>query len=386
MNNSSNILLLTLVHPDFLPPVYAVAQVLRDEGYNVTILTTDSYVPAEIDLGEHITVRSVGKHHNVGLQQRLLIRTTFTSTAQRLVIDQQPAAIISFCAFTLISGLQIRGKTPVIYHALEIADFLWASLKRSPLSQVNNLLALKRLHKADLLCTPSELRSEWMQKRCKLEFTPHTILNTAYIPKKQAPDSKAVYDTIVPENLRSKKTILYTGAVNHQLCVLELVQAFISINEPDSALLITGIKDNPYCNEIQELVNSSPAADRIKLMPYVTREEMLALQANANIGACLMREDENNEESKMPAPNKVGEYLAKGLYLLSVDNQYMRRFKEENIASLAESPAVEHVGNALRDALSAIEDKNYKGRIQRYVSGFFCMQQQMKPILDFLRR
>ena len=40
---NKKILLLTLVHPDFLPPVYSTGQVLRDLGFDIHILTFDSF-------------------------------------------------------------------------------------------------------------------------------------------------------------------------------------------------------------------------------------------------------------------------------------------------------------------------------------------------------
>ena len=76
--HKGKLLLLTLVHPDFLPPVYACAQVLRDEGYAIHILTFDSFVPANLELGSDITIECVGKHHGIGLKQRLQLRNKYT--------------------------------------------------------------------------------------------------------------------------------------------------------------------------------------------------------------------------------------------------------------------------------------------------------------------
>ena len=41
----NNILFLTLVHPDFLPPVYSMADVLVSKGYNIDIFTFESNAP-----------------------------------------------------------------------------------------------------------------------------------------------------------------------------------------------------------------------------------------------------------------------------------------------------------------------------------------------------
>ena len=379
------ILLLTLVHPDFLPPVYAIGQVLRDLGYNIHILTFDSYVPAELDLGSGMVVESVGKHHGVGLGERLKLRRKYTQRATQLE-REKPVAIISFCAFTFLCGLKIKGKTQLIYHAIEVADFIMPLFLKSPLSHFNNLLALNRVHKADLVATPSVQRSAWLAGRCHLEFMPYTILNTAYIPAKQEDNDYDTFKKIVPAEFLDKKMILYTGAVNAHLCTMELIRAFDIANDDMSVLIITGIKDNAYCNEIKAFAEKCNSVKRIKLLPYVTRAEMLALQANSDIGVCLAREYDDNVESKMMAPNKVGEYLAKGLYLLGINNEYLLPFKMKGIASLAASVEPADISVAIKDALVAVDNKDYKITIGNFVNDYFCMQQQAKPIINYLKK
>jgi len=383
--HNKKILLFTLVHPDFLPPVYAIAQVLRDERYDIHILTFDSFVPANLDIGNNIQVESVGKHHGIGLQQRLQLRNKYTARAGKLA-EEQPAAIMAFCAFSFLCALKVKKNMPVIYHAIEVADFIPSLFMKSPLSHINNWRALQNIYKADLVATPSVQRSAWLAGRSHLNFLPHTILNTAYLSQKDEPGTYSIFKEIVPTALHGKKIILYTGAVNQHLCIMELVQAFELLHDEQSALIITGIKDNPYCNEIKDFVAKSKSGIRIKLFPYITRAEMLALQANAEIGVCLAREYDDNVESKMMAPNKVGEYLSKGLYLLGVNSEYMMPFKIKGIASLTASLSPTDISTALKEALQIVADKTYKTTIRDFVKDYFCMQQQLKPVLDFLKK
>lgn len=381
-----NILLLTLVHPDFLPPVYAVGQVLRDEGYNVHILTFDSFVPAHIDLGENVTVETLGNHHQGSLSQRLALRRKFKQRAAAIVDKDDPVAIISFCPFTLLAGLRVRGNKPLIYHALEIADFWWSTIMRSPLTQINHWATLRRLHRADLVCTPSIQRSAWLAGRCHLNTLPTTVLNAAYMSAAKEADAYSLFAGIVPDALRNKKIVLYNGAVNARLCVLEIVQAFCMLNDANSALVVTGIKDNEYCSEIKQAVATSACADRVLLLPYVTRAEMLALQAHAHIGVSLNRESEEDARTKMIAPNKVGEYYAKGLYLLACNNEYMQIFGMKGIASLAASVSKEDVAIAMKQALEVVGRENARERVMSFVSEYYSMQQQAKPIVQFIKK
>jgi glycosyltransferase involved in cell wall biosynthesis len=381
--DKKKILLLTLVHPDFLPPVYATGQVLRDLGFFVHILTFDSFVPAELDLGENIIVETLGRHYDSNLAGRIRLRKTFTERAKEIV-DEQPVAVISFCPFSFTSGLKIKDGVPLVYLVLEIADFILPIFLNSPLSNLRNLRALKNLHKADFVATPSIQRSAWLAGRCHLGFMPQTILNTAYLPKQPESNYYDTYKNLVPPDFLGKKVILYTGAVNDEHCILELVRAFDLVNDESSALIITGIKDNDYCARVKRLVERSPNEERIKLFPYVSRAEMLSLQANANIGVCLSKEDQGSVRTKMIAPNKVGEYLYRNLFILGLSSEYLRPLEMKGMAALSESPTPVEISKALRRALAAVTRPELKENIGEFVKDFYCMQQQMKPLIYYL--
>ncbi len=381
--NNGKILLLTLVHPDFLPPVYAVAQVLRDQGYSIHILTFDSFVPAELDLGSNIELESVGPHYKVNTIKRMKLRNNFLIRAKEIT-QENPSLIITFCPFSFNCGLIIKNKIPLIYIALEISDFVLPDFLKSPLSFYRNLRTFQKIHMADLVATPSLQRSAWLAGRCKLNFLPYTILNTAYLSDHKQENSLDIFRELVPEDFWNKKIILYTGAVNFQQCTMELVEAFELTNDENSALIITGIKDNDYSFQIKEKVDKSKKRDKIKLFPYVTRKQMLALQTNASIGVYLSKEYYNKVQSKMIAPNKVGEYMEKGLFLLGINNDYLKNFEMIGIASLSTSTKPTDIAIAINNALIAVENKEYKEKIKTFVANHFCMQKQLTPVLDFL--
>lgn len=380
------LLFLTLVHPDFLPPVYATAQSLRDEGYSITIIAFDSFTPAPVNVGEHIDIVTMGPHHKVSLRARLALRSRFKARAQEELKRQQYKAIIAFCPFSYNTAIGIKEALPVFYYAMEIADFTIENLKRSPLTAVSAYKTLHSLNQAYMVATPSFQRSAWLAGRAHLAFMPETILNTAYRSEKVAADDREVLKNILPAHVFEKKMVLYTGAVNDRLCVGELVEAFDAVGDPATVLVITGFKDNAYCNGIRQFVAASAHKDSIFLLPYVTREEMLALQAVADIGACLMKEIPGMIASQMIAPNKTGEYLDKELFILGVRNFYMNMFEAAGVAALAASPAIADIAVALKEALVRIRDGSCRARINNYVAEYFCMQKQVAPFSVALRR
>jgi len=379
------ILLLTLVHPAFLPPVGAMAQVLRDEGYEVHILTFDPHLPTEPNEYEHIILESVGKHNGVGLLQRIAIRKKYTARAQQLAADNT-IAIISFCAFSYLCALKIRKQLPVIYHALEMSDFSWKSLTRSPLSQINNYLALNRLCHATLVSTPSKQRSAWLAGRNKLSFLPETIQNTAYVSDIDTTDITKKAHQLISPTLLSKTAILYMGTVNELNCIAELVAAFCELKDDNCVLLIAGMLDNDYCNDIKQCAAKHSAGKRIVFFPYLSGIEKQALLHHAKIGLNLTKEDKADIESKMTAPNKAGEYLSKNLYLIGTETEYMKQFKFTGVASLVQSPTPANITVALTEALTAVATDEYKNKTKYMVNRYYSMQQQIKPIRDLLQK
>jgi len=131
-------------------------------------------------------------------------------------------------------------------------------------------------------------------------------------------------------------------------------------------------------------VSKCEMKDNILLLPYVTREEMLALQTHAHIGAVLIKEFETNINSKMIAPNKVGEYLIKGLLLLGVKGAYMEPIEASGVASLAESIDPNDICIALQKAINMYRNEGLRNHILEYVRNYYCMQVQLKPVIKYL--
>lgn len=376
--------MLTLVHPDFLPPVYASAQTLRDLGCNVHILTFDSFVESTYNPGERVSIQSIGKFHNEKLFNRIRLKTKFRQTAKHIVSEYKPHVIISFCPFSYLVGLKVKQNVPIIYIALEVANVTLKDLKRSPLSSIDNYLTFKRASRANLIATPSVERSAWFAGRTKIDYLPPTVLNTSYYAEKSNIIGWDELRQIVPADYEGKILFIYTGAVNDRLSVSELVAAFCKLEDDRCRLVVTGMKDNTYCNSIRTIVNHSKFPERVQLLPYVTRNQLVALQNVATIGVSLSKVEYGNIASYMIAPNKIGEYFNSGTFVIATKNEYINNFKLAGVAETTDTNKIEDIYSAYIKVIQIVTSVDVKSRILEYVKDTFCMQRQLEPIIEFI--
>jgi hypothetical protein len=90
------ILLLSLVHPDFLAPVYSLSQVLCESGFRPTILSFSSLASGRYHPGAGITMVDCGPHAGSAGERRRA-RRTFREMAERTFSELAPAAVIATC-------------------------------------------------------------------------------------------------------------------------------------------------------------------------------------------------------------------------------------------------------------------------------------------------
>ena len=133
----------------------------------------------------------------------------------------------------------------------------------------------------------------------------------------------------------NEKTILYTGTLHKRFGILNLVEAFCTINKPDYRLIICGTGD---CEP--EIKKSAQEDYRIDFKGQLKREDILKLQSKAT---ALVNPRQNNEEfTKYSFPSKNLEYLSSGVPLIAYKldgipdeyDEYINYVEDNSIDSL----------------------------------------------------
>lgn len=115
----------------------------------------------------------------------------------------------------------------------------------------------------------------------RLFFSPHSVNSALFDPS--APRNRAA-----SEELRSKlgvksgtKIVLFAGKLVPAKQPMELLEAFVAVNPPDTALVFVG--DGPEKGRLKAFASSNVQAAEIHLLPFMNQTEMPGLYLSADI-------------------------------------------------------------------------------------------------------
>jgi glycosyltransferase involved in cell wall biosynthesis len=376
------VLILSLVHPDFLPSVYALAQVIRDHGFASTIASFTSLASGRYDPGPGITMVDCGPHAGSSAD-RSRARRRFRATAARL-FEERPVALIAVCPFSYLEALRLarRRSTPVLYFVEEIYEVSLPMLLRSPLSGLRNWRAERALRRAALVAAPSDERAAYIGSRAGLTSKPSTVLNSPYVeqPVIDADDTAAA--SLLPQRFATGVLVVNTGRVSDTQGIAELVE---SVEEwpADVRLAVTGVGDDAYGHRVRAAAAASRRRDDICLLPRLSRAAMLGLQKRADIGICLLRRDAD-PATKMPAPNKVGEYLQWGMLIVASRLPFLDQLEQRGVGEMVDEIDPAEIASAVSRAVARVRRDGTRDHIRGVSRSWLNMRVQAAPILAAL--
>ena len=175
------------------------------------------------------------------------------------------------------------------------------------------------------------------------------------------------------------KTIMYTGTLHKKYGIMNLVQAFQEIPNPEYRLVICGIGDSE-----EEIKFAAQQDSRIQFKGQLKRADVLAMQRSATV---LVNPRQNNEEfTKYSFPSKTLEYLSSGIPLVAykldgIPDEY------DNHIYYVQDDSVESLREKLLEIceMDSIQREKRALSTQQFVLGEKNQSKQTMKVLDFLR-
>lgn len=141
-----------------------------------------------------------------------------------------------------------------------------------------------------------------------------------------------------------KKTVVYAGTLKRKFGILNLVEAFHNLNNPDYELMICGRGDTE--DPIAEFTRKD---SRIHLLGQITGEQSDALIRSATV---LVNPRQNNEEyTRYSFPSKTMEYLLSGVPVIAYELDGMPEEYREYIM-FVEGDSIEDLQRKIEEVLS----------------------------------
>lgn len=176
----------------------------------------------------------------------------------------------------------------------------------------------------------------------------------------------------------SVKAVMYAGALYEKYGILNLVKAFIQVENKDAELWLFG--DGTAVPEIEKFAEIDT---RIKYFGSLSRESILDYERKATL--LVNPRDPNEEFTKFSFPSKTIEYMLSETPLLTTKLQGIPTEYYDYVFS-ADDNGVESLANAISNALSHSDDElNEIGvRARNFIIKNKNAKYQVSRIIDFI--
>ena len=187
--------------------------------------------------------------------------------------------------------------------------------------------------------------TKFMAENLKIEERPYCVVEGIYEEKKNEE---------IEKNENNIKTVVYTGKLNASFGIINLVKAFMKIENINYRLLICGDGE-----ERENIIKASKLDNRIIYKGQVSSEEA---RRYINLGDLLVNPRQNNSEyTKYSFPSKIIDYLTTGNPVIAYKLDGMPKIYEEFIYF-----APDNTIETLKNVIIKVMDDSLEEKLKRH--------------------
>ena len=274
-----------------------------------------------------------------------LYRAAFLLWFVARILRLRPDVVHAHDAAMLLPGLigARLTRAKLVYDSHELATGVpyrnraWAAF----VAQIERLT----VPRADAVITVTEGIARQLEKRYRLQRRPTVVRNVCALPAH-------VPNGALRQQLRigSAPMVLHQGAVARDRGCEVLITAVSRL--PGAHLVFLGSGMSRYARRLARLASERGIGDRAHFLVSAPLEELLRKTAEADVGVTLLQD--TCENHRLALPNKVFEYIAAGVPVVSSDLPELRDLVcTYQIGCTVDQTSEDAVVAGLRDALEA---------------------------------
>jgi glycosyltransferase involved in cell wall biosynthesis len=290
--------------------VNGLSEIVKDELFIITAPVTGSFPAFYKRLFVSRCKFMVNNHENglsVGYFNLAVIKNRFITNALKKALVNEIKKSINKPIMILVYGMYVPYIEAAIYAKKRFSNIKLCSIVPDlPEYMANStgfIWTLRGLIQKDAYRLVPEfdsfvLLTDAMVDRLNLQNKPWIRIEGMIDP-----DEHLISDAI--NKVPDKKIVMYSGTLAYRYGILDLLEAFESIKEPDYELWICGAG-----NTEDDIKQKAKADNRIRFFGLVSREKVLEMQQSASV--LVNPRNSQSEYTKYSFPSKTMEYLLSG--------------------------------------------------------------------------
>ncbi len=336
------------------------ARALEDAGHSVTVVQLGAVVASARPGGYGFALVAVEPATSLKRWVPLKgYRLLFGLSVIRAALRTRPQAVHAHDAAMLAPAYAIArlARARLVYDTHELA--IGVPYRTRGWALVVRIVERIFVPRSDAVITVSDGIARRLSELYRLKRHPVVVRN---LPESVEGAEAPAGDLREALGIGSAPLILHQGASALDRGCEALIASLPHL--PGAHVVFLGGGEKPYLDSLRDVAESTGVAERVHFVPSVVPEELLAHTRQADVGTTLL--EDNCENHRLALPNKVFEYIAAGVPVVSNDLPELRALIEEHqVGSTVAIHDAEALARALEGAILKRGDAGLAARLER---------------------
>lgn len=365
--------------PDGYPPIINSARLLAASGLGVHITGRGRRL-RKSDYGPNVRVQMLhaqGKSSAVEFAHFLRRVLQQDHSSARLFVGHDMHGLLA------ARLLATRYNKPLMYHC---HDFRPADATIPWGSRVVSAFERRWARTSNLVIVPDAERAELVRRELSLPEPPLVVANAPLL--RPVASGEALGRALQERGRRYEKIVLRQGSVGPLHAIEETLRSLPLWSNKAWGFVVMGPGQASYIDELQALARALEVEERFVVLPPVSYDEVLLYTPGASLGHALYPPVHINHTNIATASNKIMEYMASGVPLLTSARPGLRRLVQTyNCGLTADESSPESIAAAVNTLLGDEEAARRQGEAGRKAfEEVFCYEKQFAPALQEIQR